>query len=135
MAVGSIPKGYREYPHIASVLPPSTTPSSSARSWPVRKPRPELAVEPSPARAAEVIPWAVPSVRVRHRFRQRSGRILNSIVDGALDGLRAAEGHHPGRAVVARWPSDAGRHLVTLGLNTPGVRSPPQVGAYSVRTM
>jgi predicted GTPase len=82
-AVGSIAETFAAYPHLGPVLPALGYSTEQCRelSETIRRTAPEVVVDGSPARLDHVLPGAVPVVRVRYAFVQRSGPPIEEIVD------------------------------------------------------
>jgi predicted GTPase len=82
-AVGTIASLFRDYPHIAEVLPAmgySDTQRHELRET-ILAARPDLVLDASPARLDRLLELDLPIARVRYRFAQRSGRSVQAIVE------------------------------------------------------
>lgn len=87
-AVGTISRAFAENPHIGPVLPALGYSEAQCRelSETIRAADPEVVVDASPARIDRILSLAVPIVRVRYEFDQRSGPSLFDIVERYVRG-------------------------------------------------
>jgi predicted GTPase len=85
-AEGTIAEVFARYPHLGPVLPALGYSAGQRRELEatIARSQAEVVVDASPARLDRVIRVAVPLVRVRYAFEQRSGPPLESLVDSAL---------------------------------------------------
>lgn len=85
-AVGSLAEAYRNYPHMAAVVP-ALGYSESQRAElaeTLRQSNAEVIVDASPARLDRIMALGMPIARVRYCYEQRSGPSIFGIVDDAL---------------------------------------------------
>ncbi|HEY6105805.1 MAG TPA: hypothetical protein VIV59_07480, partial [Anaeromyxobacteraceae bacterium] len=85
-AAGTIAEAYRAYPHLGAVLPAlGYSPAQRLElAETIARSGAEAVVDGSPARLDRVLSLAVPVIRVRYAFEQRSGPPLTELVEAAL---------------------------------------------------
>jgi predicted GTPase len=87
-AAGSIAALFESYPHIGKVLPASgySPEQIGELESAIRRARPEVVIDASPAGLARVLDPGAELVRVRYRFEQVAGTPLEEIVGRVLHG-------------------------------------------------
>lgn len=85
-AVGSLAEAFARYPHIGPALPALGYSESQRRELAetIARAGPDAVVDGSPAELERVLALAVPVVRVRYRYVQRTGASLFGLVDAAV---------------------------------------------------
>jgi predicted GTPase len=85
-AVGTIAEAYRQYPHMAAVVPALGYSQSQIAELEetLRRSGADAIVDASPARLDRVLRVAVPIVRVHYRFEQKSGLSVFAIAEDAV---------------------------------------------------
>ena len=85
-AVGSIAETYRKFPHLGAVLPALGYSEAQRHELEetIRRAKPEVIVDASPARLDRFLKLPAPTARVRYQWVQRSGPPLLGLVTDAV---------------------------------------------------
>lgn len=87
-AVGSIAETLAKYPHVTEILPAMgySDEQRADLAETIRRARPDVVIDASPARVAKLLKIDLPLVQVDYRFAQRSGPPLLDLVEQAIRG-------------------------------------------------
>jgi len=90
-AVGTIAEAYKRYPHLGMVVPALGYSDAQVAELDatLRRSGAELIVDASPARLEGILRVAIPIVRVRYHFQQKSGPSIFALVEAALSAKSA----------------------------------------------